>query len=317
MFKLLKEIFWEGAFKRDAVLLDRDRYLLGLIALIYFQTCLLLNNSLLMPSPDTLFFEGARGLIASIYWTLLRVEFGIDPIFLALHILLAARAFGRWLGVPLGLLSFVATLGSVRVGITVIKEFYGYSFPDEILMGLAAIVGIWLISVLIMLFHSGLKEHQPEHDLLAQNPDIDPNMQLTPVAFLHKILILNVAVFVFMLVINILFAIFGSHASQEPMMILNLIISAGAMILSFWYAVKRLRNLGWKPLPWMLFLVIVPFLISALINWLYLETYFYNAWIFTAVILLVPVIKWCFMVIAFKIMLQPYRSPEKQLALDI
>lgn len=314
MFTLLKEIFWEGAFKRDATLLDRDRYLLGLMALIYFQTCFLLDNSLLMPPPDTLFFGEERAAILSVYWAFLRMDFLIDPIFLALHVLLAARAFGRWLGVPLGLISFIATIGSLRVVLMSIKEFYGYGFPDEVVIGLAIISGIWLLPILFMLFRSGLKERNPNHDLFTQNPNLDPDMQLTPVAFLHKMLILNVGVMVIMLVINILFAIFGSYGSQEPMMILNLVISAGAMILSIWYAVKRLRNLGWKPLPWMLFLLIVPSLISVLISWLYLEIYFYNAWIFIAVTLLAPVIKWSFMVIAFKIMLQPYKAPKELFA---
>lgn len=317
MFTLLKEIFWEGAFKRDAVLLDRDRYLLGLMALIYFQTCMLLDNSLLMPPPDTLFFDEGRGSIISVYWAILRMDFLIDPIFLALHVLLAARAFGRWFGVPLGLISFIATIGSLRVVLMSIREFYGYGFPDEVVIGLAIISGIWLLPILFMLFRSGLKENHPEHNLFTQNPNLDPDMQLTPIVFLHKMLILNVGVMVVMVAINILFAIFGSYASQEPMMILNLVISAGAMILSLWYAVKRLRNLGWTPLPWMLFLLIVPSLISALVSWLYLEIYFYNAWIFIAVTLIAPVIKWSFMVIAFKIMLQPYKAPEKQLALEL
>ncbi|MFC3153374.1 hypothetical protein ACFOEK_20205 [Litoribrevibacter euphylliae] len=317
MFTLLKEIFWEGAFKRDAVLLDRDRYLLGLMALIYFQTCLLLDNSLLMPPPDSLFFDEGDGPIISVYWALIRMDIFIDPIFLALHVLLAARAFGRWLGVPLGLISFIATIGSLRILLMSIQEFYGYSFPDEIVLALAIVSGIWLIPVLFMLFSPGLRENHPEHNLFTQNPNLAPDMQLTPVAFLHKMLILNVGVMVVMLLINILFAIFGSHASQEPMMILNLIISVGAMILSLWYAVKRLRNLGWSPLPWMLFLVIVPSLISALISWLYLEVYFYNVWIFIVVTFLAPVIKWAFMVIAFKVMLQPYKAPEKQLALEL
>ncbi len=317
MLKVLKEIFWDGAFRRDAKLLDRDRFLLGLMALVYVQTCLLLNNSLLTPTPDTMFFEGKTAFILNLYWSFLRMEFSIDPIFLVLHVLLAARAFGRWLGVPLGVISFLATVGGTRSIIVAIKEFYRYELPDEAAVGLLVIAVIWLLPVIYMLFRSGLRTSQPDHPLFTQNPDYPAEHQLSPIAFLHRVIILGLVSFLIMFTINILFAIFGSYSGQTAIMVVNLFVSLGAMILSIWFAVKRLRNLGWNPLPWMLFLMIIPMAISLLVNWLYLETYFYNAWIYIAVTIFTPVFKWFFMIIAMMIMLKPHNLPEKQLTLDL
>lgn len=280
MLTLIKDIFWRDQYSRSSTAgeesktpkLDRDRYFMGLSLLSTFYFVGLYGGQFLYPSYDSEFMD-INYQVFDLIFSLFSPHLYFDPLVLVLCVMLSARAFGRWLAAPVGLISFCnLSIISMTPHIKDTDLAHPNVYLALIIYGILLLV--WLIFQLLMLARSGLKHTQPEHPLVRLNPELPAKKQFTAVQFMWGFMLLGLAVVVSSLLFSAAIYVFGRYLSMTIVYGAALVIGLGSMAFSLLIMVKRLRNLGKKPLGWLAALVLIPLAFNGLLAYLHTEDFF-------------------------------------------
>ncbi|USD38336.1 hypothetical protein [Ferrimonas sp. SCSIO 43195] len=300
MITLIKDLFYKNQFSRDDAPLDRDRYLLGVMLLVTVPLLLTLNAPL---HSQQLWSGLGGGAIEAVVvsWAGLFGGIWLDPLFMIASLMLANRAFGKWWALPMGLLTFQAT-----IGLSLMLRMF--SFPSQppsfLITGQGALMAVWALLQLPILWRKpALSRQNPGHPLLKHNPDCHKE-QLSPIHYLWRCLQLGLAS---SLIIALLMAVAmtADYELADTAQMLARGATVIAYVLSFVLLMQRLRNLGWQPKFWLLKALPLFVAFSALQGLCYAYEYFGNPWLFLVVQWLTPLAMVAVAVFSLHLMLQP------------
>lgn len=297
MLTLLKDIFWQDQYRAQTETktqhtgserLDRDRYFIGLALLSALLFVSLYAMKFIYPYEDYFMDDGYRmfNLIANTF----SPNLILDPIALILSLMLSRRAFGRWLALPVGLVSYtVLSLASMAPYIGDQELFDREMHVSLLIMLVIALV--WLIFQLLMLARPALKNSQPNHPLVRLNPDHPADKQYTAVQYMWRFILLGCV----MLLCSVLFSVglylVGYYLNAAVVYAAMIAFGLGVMLFTLMILVRRLRNLGKKPLPWLLGMVLVPSAYMGLQGYLHSENFFNLMPLFTLMLILVGLMR--------------------------
>jgi len=253
MFKMLKDLFWKDQYVTAGEgnnRLDRDRYFLVLMILFAFQFVSSAGAAFIFPSYDGDLYEKVMD-----FWAILQsfydVYFSVGPLLLVVNILIARRVVSAWwFYIPLALLNYLMQYGMLSMTFMLNPE----GTPEQILiLTITAVVVLWTVVHIGLLFLPKLSEVQPQHPLLKMNPAFAPEKQLNAVQFMWRTMILSAivgAVSAVVVVMLLLSGAFGysrfssSQAGQLGWVMMVVVVVVGA--LGLWFTIKRIRNIGWN-----------------------------------------------------------------------
>ncbi|WP_086479436.1 hypothetical protein [Oceanospirillum sanctuarii] len=280
MLTLFKDIFWRDQFGQSQTMgkesktqkLDRDRYFMGLSLLSTFYFVGLYGGQFLYPSYDSAFMDNNYQVFDLII-TLFSPHLYFDPLVLVLCVMLSARAFGRWLAAPVGLISFCnLSIISLAPNLKDMELAHPNVYLTLLIYGVLFLV--WLIFQLLMLARSGLKHYQPGHPLVRLNPNLPAKKQFNAIQYMWGFMLLGTALVISSLVFSMALYIFGHYLSMTLVYGAILVITLASLGFSLLIMVKRLRNLNKKPLGWLAALILIPLAFNGLQAFLYEENFF-------------------------------------------
>lgn len=320
MLTLFKDIFWRDQYHQSSnddtepktQRLDRDRYFMGLSLLSTYFFISVYGAQYLYPSYSSEFMD-QNYQVFNLFFGLFSPHFSLDPLILALCIMLSARAFGRWLAVPVGLVSF-ANLSMISL----VQHFQDMELAHpDVYMALTVygvIFLVWLVFQLLMLARPGLKSNQPSHPLVSLNPNIPADKQFTAVQYMWGFTLLGIALVVSSMVISVAVYIFGRYLDTTLLYGAILLIALATLVFSLIIVIKRLRNLGKKPLRWLIALIAVPLLFNALQAYLHGEDFFNLMPLFFVMLFITGFMRFAIQIAQILLLCASYKGKEAQVA---
>lgn len=253
MLTMLKDLFWKDQFNPDGTepyRLDRDRYFIVLMLLFSFQLVANAGGQFIFPPYSGDLYENIME-----YWGVLQgfydIYFAAGPLLLIINLVVAWRVVPFWLlFIPLGLLNY-----SMQNAVRMLTYMMGtdISTPDDVVVvAVGCVMLLWVVIHIGLLFMPKLSASQPHHPLLKLNPAFAPDQQLNAIQFMWRTAILSAIVGVVAggaVAFIILVTAFGGRLNSSEIQTVAvfaalLALVSGAVML--WFAVQRLRNMGWN-----------------------------------------------------------------------
>lgn len=101
-----------------------------------------------------------------------------------------------------------------------------------------------------------LSQLQPKHPLLGRNRQYPQDKQLTAVQDFWRAVLLAIANIAFALTLVVAIAISGGRNGSDVLNLLSLLWSLFVFSLAVLFWVRQLRNMGWQPLVWFVWLLL-------------------------------------------------------------
>ncbi len=319
MLTLFKDIFWQDQFRESSTegvisqpeKLDRDRYFIGLSLLSSLLWINIYSAPFLYPSSYSGFMDDNSQLINTAF-NLFSPHIGFDIVILMLSVLLSWRAFGRWLAIPAGVITFFHLSTITMIPGLKYLDSASYSSTYIALIVYGVLLLIWLIFQVWMLTRPGLKRSQPEHPLVRLNPKYPANKQLTAVQYMWFFMALGTAVVISSALLSTAIYIFGRYLDLGPLIAGALFIGAIALVASLVIVVKRLRNLGKKPMLWTTALIGIPLVFASLQGYIYNKNFFDLAFVFLIMYFVSGIMRFAIVTAQVYLLLESCKETSKE-----
>ena len=276
MYLVLKDLFYQDQFINSPTRLDRDRYFIALAILSWLPVLFSVRGQFLN---DGMAFEGSVANHAGLLWVGFTNNISLDPLLMLAHLWLANRMFGRLLALPLGLLNYQVATG-LNLLVLLSRDFSAP--PSEMFWAQGGIALVWLIlHAFVFGLKPSLSQLQPKHPLLGRNRQFAQDKQLTAVQYFWRAVLLAITNIAFALTLVVAIVIFGGGNGSDVLNLLSLLWSLFVFALAMLFWVRRLRNMGWRPLVWFAWLLLSG-VFFGLHQFLNIKGYFGQMWLYVS-----------------------------------